>query len=120
MSEENKEEIMSDTETSKTTLEMDNVEGDRHLETLFSELDNWTKSLSRRAERIPPLIRAVLESDEPLPEDCPSKATAAAMELRQIEKSLDEVKNIYMLIDNHLFENYSDSIQPEAFRKTAS
>lgn len=109
---------MSDEETSKITT--NDVEGDRHLETLFSELDNWAKSLSRRTERIPPLIKEILESNEPLPEDCPSKATAAAMELRQIEKSLEEVKATYMLIDNYLFENYGDSIQPEVLHKKAS
>ncbi len=111
---------MSDEETSKTTVETDNVEGDRQLETLFSELDNWAKSLSRRTERIPPLIRAILDGSAPLPEDCPSIASAAAMELRQIEKSLEEVKNAYMLIDNHLFEHYSDSIEPKAMYKQAS
>ncbi|GEM_PF-3860370 len=120
MSGEIREETTNDNELSEVTLEMNNVEGDRYLETLFSELNNWAQSLSRRTARIPPLIKIILESNEELSDEFPSKATAAAMELRQIERALEEANNAFRLVHNHIFENYSDSIQADALHKHAA
>jgi hypothetical protein len=76
---------------------------DEKLEELFRELNGWAKSLVRKTEEIPGYVKeALLKS----PENAPSRASAAEMELREIQKSLDEVNGIYKMIEDHLFQNY--------------
>ncbi|HEX8246869.1 MAG TPA: hypothetical protein VF599_01700 [Pyrinomonadaceae bacterium] len=79
---------------------------DEKLETLFKELNGWAKSLVRKTEEVPEYVKQALDKPH---ENAPSRASAAEMELRQIQKSLSEVNGIYKMIEEHLFENYGKS-----------
>lgn len=75
---------------------------DEKLEVLFKELNLWAKSLVRKSEQVPEFVKQALENQG----SAPSKASAAEMELREINKSLSEVNGIYKMIEEHLFQNY--------------
>ncbi len=76
---------------------------DEKLEELFRELNGWAKSLVIKTEEVPGYVKEVLVKP---PENAPSRASAAEMELREIQKSLNEVNGIYKMIEDHLFQNY--------------
>ncbi len=82
---------------------------DKELETLFNELNSWSKALVISVEDTLPSIQHALQSNEPLPVNCPSKASLAEMELRQIQKKLSELNGIYKLIHEHLFKEYGQT-----------
>lgn len=82
---------------------------DEQLEILLEQLENYSKSVGRVAESMITQVREAMESNKPLPDSCPSKASMATLILDQIGKPVSEVTGIMQMIREHLFENYGDN-----------
>ena len=82
---------------------------DQKLEDLFDKLQDWSKDFAKTTEAAIPGAKNAVESDGPLPAGCPSKASHALMQLREIENKMSEVTGIYEMISCHLLDNYGRS-----------
>jgi hypothetical protein len=81
---------------------------DKELEVLLEQLESWAASVGRQAAIMIPQVREAVESDKPLPENCPNKASMAVLILNQIGKPVSEVTGIMQMIREYLFEHYGD------------
>ena len=79
---------------------------DEKLEREFEILRSFAKALAMNANEVPEQIKHTLTSDRPLPEGCPSKGSLALMELRQLQKNLEEVEAAHVRIYQHIVGNY--------------
>jgi len=57
----------------------------------LDRLQEWTTTLSNTVANALPAIESHLDGKVTLPKNCPSKESAALMELGQVEKKLKEV-----------------------------
>jgi len=76
------------------------------LEEKIQNLQNWVNSLSHVTKYIIPQMIDTLSGNKKLPTNCPSKESAAALELDQIKKKLTEVNAAVEMIENSLFEKH--------------
>lgn len=79
---------------------------DQKLKQHEQMLKQWAQAIILKIDDFFPDIWSSLESNDPLPQGCPSKASLAAMSLSEINKPLREVNAIYDEIRKHLFEKY--------------
>lgn len=80
------------------------------------ELERQCEMLLRRTEAVVygmpntiELVQKIVESNEPLPTDCPSRAALAVMQFDDITKHVDELMEMCNNIRKHLFDEYSQT-----------
>lgn len=76
----------------------------KEFDEAYERLRSWSQTLRNTIENNLPQIRNALTSDEPLPENCPSRASMAALILRQIKQSFDEVKGCIEDIEKQIWK----------------
>ena len=57
-----------------------------NLDEALKNLDSWVKALAYETERVIPVVKRTMAGEVELPQGCPSKASMAEMELRQVKK----------------------------------
>lgn len=78
-------------------------------------IDELQKALLQRADTLNDTakiavreIRAVLYHDRQLPSTCPSRASAAEMELRVVKQNCEDVRDIVADLEEAIFAEFSD------------
>ncbi|RQV96824.1 hypothetical protein EH221_04380 [bacterium] len=82
------------------------MDKNKQLKQEFELLESWTKTLSNEVKSTIPLIWEILESEKPLPKNCPSRGSLAELQFRDVTKALDEVIGARDRIYKFLLEHY--------------
>lgn len=70
-----------------------------NLNDALKNLENWSQSLPISVNNTIPQIERVFLPDYVLPGNCPSKAAAALMCLRQVEKIMEELNGAMEILE---------------------
>lgn len=53
-------------------------------------------------------VEGALFDQQPLPDSCPSRASAAEFGMRRLKKYILEINTLTTQLETHIFKNYSD------------
>jgi hypothetical protein len=82
------------------------MDRDSQLKQEFEILESWTKTLANQVKSTPPLVWQILASQNPLPENCPSRGSLAVMQFGDVIGALQEVTGACDRIRSHILDSY--------------
>jgi hypothetical protein len=77
---------------------------DKQMQEKLERLRSWSDTLARKVVDVLPQMESTLNGNTRLPENCPSKESAAELELRDIKGALDEVNAAFAAIKEALLK----------------